>query len=171
MHRFAKVVASLSLFVAGSVLAADSTVTMSKTHLCCGSCVKGAEKAVTSAGAKATCDKDAGTVTITAPDAATAQKAVDALVAAGYYGSVNGGATIAADKTPAGSVKSAEVSGIHNCCKKCTTAINGTVKKVDGAKGEIAPKAETFTITGNFDAQKLSQALHEAGLNAKIDPK
>ena len=37
-------------------------------------------------GVKGTCDQKGKTVTITAPDAATAQKAIDALAAGGFHG-------------------------------------------------------------------------------------
>src|SRR4051794_21386560 len=75
------------LLALGLSASADSTVTLSKVHLCCDNCVKGADKALAPvAGAKATCDKAASTVVITAPDKETAQKAVNALVAAGYFG-------------------------------------------------------------------------------------
>src|SRR3954471_6179929 len=104
---------------------AETKVTMEKTHLCCNSCVKGAEKAVSSvAGAAIACDKDAGTITITAADAATAQKAVDALLAAGYAGKTTGAETKEDSGAPGGKVKSATVSGFHNCCRKCTTTLN-----------------------------------------------
>ena len=70
-----------------SVQAADTSVTLKNVHLCCNSCVKGVDKAVSGVnGSAAQCDKDAHTVVITAPDEATAQKAVDALVDAGYFG-------------------------------------------------------------------------------------
>ena len=159
-------------FVTASWAAADTTVTVEKTHLCCGNCVKGVAKAVTSVpGAKAKCDAKAGTVTITAPDADTAQKAVDALSAAGYYGKATG-ATLKDDSgAPAGNVKSAEISGIHNCCGKCTTAINNVIKSVPGASAKVAAKAETFTVTGDFDAQKLVAAFNEAGFSVKVAAK
>src|SRR5437764_14963213 len=67
--------------------AEDTTVKLDHVHLCCNSCVKGVDKAISNvSGAAAQSDKDEGTVIITAPDTATAQKAVDALVAAGYFG-------------------------------------------------------------------------------------
>src|SRR3954467_5540186 len=126
---------ALMSFACGSFAAGSETkVTMEKTHLCCGACVKGAEKAVSSvAGAAIACDKEAGTITITAADAATAQKAVDALLAAGYTGKTTGAETKDDSGAPAGKVKSATVSGFHNCCKKCTTALNDVLKSVPGA--------------------------------------
>src|SRR5262245_31095381 len=86
MKNFLKLASMLAAF-AWSAQAADTSVKLSNVHLCCNSCVKGVDKALTGVtGAKAQSDKDAGTVSITAPDKATAQKAVDALVAAGYFG-------------------------------------------------------------------------------------
>lgn len=164
--------ALLVCFCAASWAAAETTVTIESTHLCCGSCVKGVAKAVDSVdGAKAKCDQKAGKITIMAPDDATAQKAVDALVTAGYFGKATG-ATMKDDSgAPAGMVKSATVSGIHNCCKKCTKAINAVIKSVPGATCEVEPKAETFTVTGDFDAQKLVQAFNDAGFSVKVEAK
>ncbi len=72
------------LALGGFAQAADTSVKLSNVHLCCNGCVKGVDKALsTVTGATAQSDKDAGTVTLSAPDNATAQKAVDALVAAG----------------------------------------------------------------------------------------
>src|SRR5258708_5999355 len=79
--------ASMLLVVSWTAQAAESSVKLSHVHLCCNGCVKGVDKAIADvSGASAQSDKEAGTVTITAPDTATAQKAVDALVAAGYFG-------------------------------------------------------------------------------------
>ena len=77
--------------VAAAALASSATAEvstkLSNVHLCCASCVKGvAASAGKVAGAKLACDKDAGTVSVTAADAATVQKAVNALVGAGYFG-------------------------------------------------------------------------------------
>jgi hypothetical protein len=149
---------------------AETKVTMEKVHLCCKSCVTGAEKAVKSVnGATAACDQKAGTISITAPDEATAQKAVDALVDAGYYGKTTG-ATLKADNASTTVVKTAEVTGFHNCCPKCSTAINDTLKKA-GAKGEVAKKETKVTVTGDIDPSKLTAAFEDAGLHAKVEGK
>ena len=173
MNRTAsRIVALLVPLFATAWVAAETTVTIEKTHLCCGSCVKGVAKAVgTVDGAKAKCDQKADTITITAADDATAQKAVDALVAAGYYGKATG-ATMKDDSgAPTGNVKSATVSGIHNCCKKCTTAINNLIKTVPGATCEVGLKEESFTVTGDFDAAKLVEAFNDAGFSVKVSAK
>src|SRR5258706_12602610 len=67
--------------------AAKATAKISNVHICCNGCVKGINTAVSTVpGAKAVTDMDDETVMITGPDAATVQKAADALVAAGYFG-------------------------------------------------------------------------------------
>src|SRR5471032_796378 len=112
---------ALSLALAPAALA-DFTVTLSNVHLCCSSCVKGVDKATaTVGGAAAKSDRDADTVTITAPDKATAQKAVDALVAAGYFGTSSDPA-IKVDPTTGAkdaTVESLTITGLHLCCTKC----------------------------------------------------
>src|SRR5262249_8016596 len=128
MHCRIVLIAGL-LLAATSWSKAESTATLEKSHLCCGSCVKAANRAVESAGAKAQSDERADKIIITAVDDEGAQKAVDALVTAGFYGKVSGG-TIKNDAgAPAGNVKSLSVT-THNCCKKCSTAINAVVKSV-----------------------------------------
>src|SRR5687768_4907514 len=77
---------TISAFVALSFSAhAESTVTLTNIHNCCGSCAKGITKAITSVdGATVAINKSSAT--ITAKNKADADKAVAALLAAGYYG-------------------------------------------------------------------------------------
>ena len=63
-------------------------------------------------------------VIIEAADVATANKAVQAVAAAGYYGkSDNPKAAIAAGVEDV-KVTSANVSGVHLCCGKCVRAVD-----------------------------------------------
>src|SRR5262249_47859552 len=102
-----------------SVQAADATVKISAVHLCCKSCVTGVQKAVgTVPGVTAAVDKEAGAVSLTAADAETVQKAADALVAAGYYGT-SSDAKIKIDSSTGATgkkVQSLQVNGVHLCC-------------------------------------------------------
>jgi len=166
-----RLVALLAPVALASWASAESTVTISKTHLCCNNCVNGVTKAVQPVtGATAKCDRQAQTITITAPDAATAQKAVDALSAAGYFGKAEGAKMTDDSGAKPGDVQSAEISGLHNCCQKCTTTINDTIK-AGGAKGEAKNKETKFTVTGPFDPVKLVQAFNDAGFSVKVAPK
>ena len=165
-------VALLSLATSSSSFAAEAKATIEDAHLCCAACVKGAEKAVAKVeGAAAVVDKAAETITITAPDAATAQKAVDALAAGGYSGKVTGAERKDDSGAPEGKVKSATVSGFHNCCKKCTVAVNDVIKAVPGAAGEVEAKATTVTVTGDFEAKALVKQFNDAGFHVKVDAK
>lgn len=161
---------ALSLALAPAAFA-DFTVTLSAVHLCCNSCVKGVDTATaTVAGAAAKSDREAETVTITAPDKATAQKTVDALVAAGYFG-VSSDPAIKVDATSGakdGIVESLTVNGVHLCCAKCVTAVDEALEKIPGVKANTAKKsAESFEVSGKFNAKDVFTALHEAGLTGK----
>ena len=163
--------ASALLALAWSARAADTTVKLSNVHLCCNSCVKGVEKALSGvSGATAQCDKDAGTVSITAPDKATAKKAVKALVAAGYFGasSVSDIKVKAKSGAKSEKVQSLKVTGVHLCCGKCVTSVTDALSKVAGVKANTAAKgAESFEITGDFNAKDAMLALNKAGLSGK----
>jgi len=66
--------------LSASAFAADATVKLTDVHLCCQNCVNGVNTALRPMGdtVKAACTRDQatgmGTVAITAPDTATAQK-------------------------------------------------------------------------------------------------
>ena len=145
---------------------------ISGVHLCCKNCVTGVEKAVGEVqGATATVDKDAGTVVLSGADAATMQKAADALVAAGYFGKSSDGTINLSNKTGAQGkkVSSLQVIGVHLCCTKCVKALDEAIKTVPGAKSHTAEKgAKTFEVTGDFNDKELFDALHKAGLSGKV---
>ncbi len=157
--------------VLGLALSAPAEVTAKITdlHLCCNSCVKGAEKAVSGVpSATAAVDKEAGTVEITAPDKATAQKAANALTAAGYFGKSSDvmmdGSTGAKNEM----VKTLTVKDVHLCCAKCVKAVDKAVMAIPGVTGETATKGATsFEVTGNFNDQAVFDALQKIGLTGK----
>ena len=142
-------------------------------RLCCQGCVNAADAALMSVeGVNSRCDMDNGTVTFTAGDAAAAQKALDALAAAGFHGSTGNNqlAMKAVSGIPQGKVKTLKVSGIHNCCGPCCEAIKGAIATVDGVTGDTArPRATTFEVTGDFDAAALVKALNAAGFSARVE--
>ncbi len=165
----------LTLVVTAALAAfaqAESTVKLTGVHLCCKSCVKGADKAVTSiSGATSVSDGDEGTVTVTAPDDATAQKAVDALIAAGYFGkSENPAIKVNADTgAKDGKVASVAVNDVHLCCPKCVKAVNGAVSEVTGVTSNTAEKnAKTFEVKGDFSPKEVATSLQKAGLTGKV---
>jgi len=161
---------ALSASLAFGASAAD--VTISDLHICCKSCVTGAEKAVSSvSGAKAVVSQDDETVKISAPDKATLQKATDALVNAGYFGkSSDPDIKINADTGAKDTkVTKATVSGVHLCCDKCAKAVDKAVKDVPGVTGDTAKKNDkSFEVTGDFNQKALMDALQKAGLTGKV---
>jgi copper chaperone CopZ len=164
----------LALTVALAAPPAESKVTLSGVHLCCDNCVNGvttALKPVT--GVSATCDKAASTVALTAADKDTLQKAVDALIAAGYYGKSSDAAVKISTTTgaPEGKVKTLDIAGVHLCCNSCVTAVKGVLAKVDGVKTDtVKTRATSFTVTGDFDAKSVFTELQKAGLTGKVAP-
>jgi copper chaperone CopZ len=151
---------------------ADTSVKLSKVHLCCASCVKGIDKAVsTTPGATAQSDKDAGTVTITTSDQATAQKAVNAIVAAGYFGTCSDPNIKVKDESGAkkGKVQKVKISGVHLCCGKCVTSVNDALLKVKGVKATTAAKGiDSFDVTGDFKPKAVIKGLNEAGFAGTV---
>ncbi|MFM8471339.1 MAG: hypothetical protein ACKODH_15490 [Limisphaerales bacterium] len=159
--------ATLAFLTSALAVQADE-VKLSNVHLCCNACVKGAEKAAAkAAGATVTVDKDAGTVSISSSSKAGIQSAVDALVAAGYYGKPSDATVKVAANTGAtdAKVKSLKIEGVHLCCGKCVTAVQNALGKVPGVKGNTAEKnAKVFEVTGDFSSKAVFEALHNTGL-------
>lgn len=153
---------------------AETTVVLRGVHLCCDACVNGVGVALKDVeGVNARCDIGNRTVTLTANDDAAAQRALDALAAAGYHGDTGNPqlAMKSQGKIPQGKVKLLKVSGIHNCCWPCCQAIKGAIKTVAGVTGDTATsEATAFEVTGDFDAASLVKALNAAGFSARVNP-
>ena len=147
-------------------------VELKGVHLCCDACVDGVDVALKDVeGVESRCDIGNRTVTLTANDDAAAQKALDALAAAGYHGETGNQqlAMKAVGDVPQGKVNSLKVSGIHNCCWPCCEAIKEAIETVAGVTGDTAEsEVTTFEVTGDFDAAALVQALHDAGFSAQV---
>ena len=149
-------------------------VKVTGVHLCCQGCVDAVDAAVKNvAGVISRCDMEKKTVSLTASDGAAAQKALDAIAAAGFHGSTDNArlAMQAASSIPRGRVKRLRVSGIHNCCDLCCEAIKEAIATVDGVTGDTAkPRATAFEVTGDFHAAALVKALNAAGFSAQVRP-
>jgi copper chaperone CopZ len=166
-------VGALMVVTGTAVALAETKVEVKGTHLCCGGCVKGVAAALKDIeGVKPKCDQKAGTITLTCTDDAAAQKAIDALAAAGYHGDT-GSTTItfkeAAD-VPSDKVKTLKLKGVHNCCGACCKAIKTAVRGVAGVMDDTAmPKQANFQISGDIDAAAVIKALNDAGFHATIE--
>jgi periplasmic mercuric ion binding protein len=141
-------------------------------HLCCGGCVDAVATALESVPvATFQCDMENGTVTLTAEDDVAAQKALDAIAAAGLHGETgNERLKMKAEPNiPPGKVRRLRVSGIHNCCQPCCEAIKGAARSVEGVTSDTTEPGETaFEVRGNFSAAELVRALNAAGFHAKV---
>jgi copper chaperone CopZ len=159
---------ALSLFL-NPLAQAEVTVTLQGVHNCCKSCTNGITKAVTSVK-EVTAAADGTTVTITAKSKSSAKKAVDALMAAGYYGT---GADVQksslSNSAATKKLTEATVSGAHLCCQKCANAMADAVKSVPGVtEHTVASKASTFTVKGEFTEADLIAAMNKAGFHGAV---
>jgi copper chaperone CopZ len=168
-------VAACAAALVGMVLP-ETKVEVKGLHLCCGGCVSAATGAVSGAGGKdAKGDKDSGTLTFSAPNEKAAQRALDALAAAGFHGDTGNKALAMKDESVGPKpVKMTTVTlkGIHNCCEGCAKPIKAAIEKVEGVTSEdVKAKETTLTVKGNFDLLKLYKALYDAGYHATVDTK
>ena len=171
-NLFASLLALATL--AFTVQAADVTVKITDVHLCCGSCVKGVNKAVAAVpNVTAQSDQDDGSVTLTGPDTATLQKATDALTDAGYFGKTADATIKISSETGAKGVKvsSLKIAGVHLCCGKCVKAVNRILASVPGVEANTAAKgAKDFEVTGkDFNDADVFAALQKGGLTGKVE--
>lgn len=161
----------VALAMTAGMAIADSSVTVKGSHLCCGKCYKGAEEAVATVdGASIEFDKTKKTMTVSAKDDETVQKALTALGDAGFHGRTgNKKLRIKNDSgVKKGSVKRLELVGIHNCCGGCNNAIVKAINSVDGVTANTAKVGgESIVIEGDFDGQALVRALYKAGFHGK----
>jgi mercuric ion binding protein len=163
-----------SLLVLGAAALAETKVELKGVHLCCNACEKGVATALKGQdGVKAVCDRDTRTVAITAADDATAQKALDALTDAGYFGTVESQTLVIrpVSNLPAGKVKSLGLNNTHNCCGACGKAIKKAVASVAGVSGDtVQPRTANFEVSGDFEAAAVVKALNDAGFQVKVRP-
>ncbi|MDZ4286481.1 MAG: cation transporter [Prosthecobacter sp.] len=166
-------IVSLALLsVASLTTAAETTVTLSGVHNCCKSCnngIIGAAKDIKDV----TVTPEGKTVKIVAKSKMNAKKAVEAIIAAGYFGTSDAESPSASSSSsaakPGKKLTSATVTGAHLCCKKCVTAVEEAVKSVPGVTGStVVAKETTFTVQGDFTESDLLTALNKAGFNGTI---
>jgi copper chaperone CopZ len=165
-------VVGVSAALLATTASAAVTVELSNMHICCGGCVKAIDVAVKGMpGVKVTADQGTETTTIVADNAMAAQKAISAIAAAGYFGKSNHATLAMKDDSgaPSGNVKRLELTGIHNCCGKCTKAAQAAMQSVPGVKSDnLVPKQSTFVVEGDFSAHDLVKALNDAGFHVKV---
>jgi copper chaperone CopZ len=171
MRRFVSLLGILGLMLLVRGAAAETKVTISDTHLCCGQCLRAVDATLKDMpGVKQTSSQQAKTIEITADNDEAAQKAIDALATAGFYGKLNNDKlkfkpVQAADAT----VEKLELTGIHNCCGQCTNAIKKAVTEVSGVTGtDIKNRETSFAVEGKFKAGEVVKALLDAGFYVQV---
>ncbi|MFM8274800.1 MAG: heavy-metal-associated domain-containing protein [Gemmata sp.] len=177
MTKFAVVAVAVgALAWAAPVRAAETKVELKSVHMCCPGCAEAVEEALKKVEGVSgvTVDQKAAAAKFTAADAKAAQKALDALAAAGFHGDT-GGAKGFAFKDDSGvkpgAVKSLTVTGFHNSCPGCVKSFRAAIKDVKGVTGDNAKSRDaTAEVTGEFDAAELVKALNKAGFHVKVKP-
>lgn len=171
--RFAMLICAGALIAATPALA-EIKVELKKVHMCCGGCAEEVESTLNKvAGITAvTTDQKTTSAGFTASDAKTAQKALDALAAAGFHGDTGDSKEFAFQNdsgVKAGKVKSLTVTGFHNSCPGCVKSFRKAIKDVPGVAGDNAKsRVTTCEVTGDFDAAALVKALNTAGFHVKV---
>ena len=172
MKSILNLAAMLGLALLSGPALAETKVTLSKTHLCCGQCVKAVEKVLETAKVKGTVSQEESKVEFSAADDKAAQKVLDDLAAAGFHGVSSSQEIKIKDDSGVkeGKVKSLTLKGIHNCCGSCNNSIKKAVKAVAGVTSDDAkPRSGTLTVKGDFDAAALVKALNEAGFHVTAE--
>src|SRR5580765_5137461 len=166
MRRIVTFLGIAGLLLLGRSAAAETKVTISDTHLCCGQCLRAVDSTLKDmAGVKFKSDQGAKTIEITADHDEAAQKAVNALADAGFYGKLNNDKIkFKPVQSSDAAVQKLEVSGVHNCCGQCTNAIKKAVTSVSGVSGtDVKAKDTAFAVEGNFKPAEVVKALLDAG--------
>ena len=171
MRRALSLFALAGLFLLAGTAGAETKVTISDTHLCCGQCLRAVDTTLKDmAGVKFKSDQATKTIEITADNDDAAQKAIDALAGAGFYGKLNNDKIkykpVATDDA---AVQKLQVAGVHNCCGQCTTSIKKAVTSVSGVTGtDVKAKETSFAIEGNFKPGDVVKALLDAGFYVQV---
>ena len=175
MTRLAMLAGAAAVLAWAGPSAAETNVELKDVHMCCGGCAKavaGVLKKVEGV-TDVTTDQEARTARFTAADDKAAQRALDALAAAGFHGRSGSKEFAFKDDSgvKAGKVKSLTVTGFHNSCPGCVKSFREAIKDVPGVLGDNAkPRVRTCEVTGDFDAAQLVKALNKGGFHVKVQP-
>ena len=142
-------------------------------HLCCDKAKDQFVKAAGSAGAVATINDRLAQGTVTASSSANGQKAIDAIMKAGFFGDVSakGGSTKVKfyEGTPRPSTVEKATFALPNpvACEKSVSTLNDAIGEVSGVKGgKVSLGSYDFTVTGEFDPTQVIESLRAYGYNA-----
>ena len=169
------VLMSLSFCLLSAPLMAGE-VTIAKSHICCGGCVKAIEKTLADVEgvSEVSVSQDDESVSFQATNAKTARQAVRKLALAGFAGEAkHAGKEV---KLPAPKIEKGTkadkvtLNRMHLCCGACVKAVDGAVVKVDGVESITCDREKgRCTVTGkNIEVLAVLKALRDAGFNGTI---
>ncbi|MDA7979173.1 MAG: heavy-metal-associated domain-containing protein [Pirellulales bacterium] len=161
------------MIVAAGEVQAETTVTLSEMHLCCWLCESGVEEAVKSVdGASVIVNREELNAVITATDDSVAQKALDAVAAAGFHGKSDHETVIQKANLglKAGKVQRLAFTGLHNCCGGCHQAIVKAIEAIPGVKAHNTKvNQDALVVEGDFDGRALVKSLFAAGFHVELE--
>ncbi|MGD9644200.1 MAG: heavy-metal-associated domain-containing protein [Pirellulales bacterium] len=167
----------LSLVPAGARAAKVDQVEIAGLHLCCGGCVAELEQALEEVEGVSdlSIDRKSRTARFRVPDAATRNAALEAVTAAGFYGTAmhheEPVPMIAATISEPTKADRIVLTGVHLCCAGCTKAV---VKALEDVESVVAVdcdlKSRTVTLTGkDLDVAVIYEQLHQAGFHGRME--
>jgi copper chaperone CopZ len=165
------------LLPAAARAAADDQVEITGLHLCCGGCVAELEEALEEVEGLSDLkvDRAKRTARFRVPDAATRNAALEAVAAAGFYG------TAMHDEEPVPMIAEADIkeaktdrmvlTGVHLCCAGCTKAVVKAFEEVEEVVAvDCDLESRTVTLTGkDLDVAAIYERLHEAGFHGRME--
>lgn len=168
-------VATVATLALGAAQARAGKVEVKGVHLCCQQCATSIADILKKVEgvADASCDRQAKTVTFTADEKAAAA-GVKALHEGGFFGAatLDGKEMKVEAAAPKKGEKADEITvkGVHVCCRRCETSINGLFKDAKVEYGPANGKLKDVKITGKgLDKAEVLETLRKEGLNGKIE--
>jgi copper chaperone CopZ len=150
----------------------DTKAEVKGLHLCCKQCVNtvGGILGKIDGVSDAKCDIKGKTVTFTAKDKATFEKAFNALHDAGFAGTGKFGDTGIARASSKTEGKSDEVTvkGVHACCGMCISALQGLFPDAKVTVTGKGTQRDVRVAGKDLNAGEVLQKMESAGFTGKL---
>lgn len=167
----------IGTLVAFSSPPADAgTVAVKGTHLCCGGCQASADEALSEVEgvSEISCDLNTKVISYHASSDKAATDGIEALAAAGFYGTATHGTKKLA--YPASGAKQGMkanfllLAGLHLCCTACVTGSQQALVGVAGVSLiDIDRNEKTIKLTGDaINVAEAIAALNKAGFYCRL---
>lgn len=158
----------ISLF--SSYVSAKTDLMLSGVHLCCSTCQKTVETVVEAIkGNQVKVNRTNNTVKILAPNKDSAQRSLNAMASAGFYGNSSSEQITMNYSFDHETVSKTSLVGNHNCCLSCASALKSSLLNVEGVE-TVTVKKRSCKIKGQFDIADALTAGNKAGFSLKRKP-